>query len=162
LEWPAEPQDEDAARKKFLFEDTPALDILRLAKNEGLNDKTWNFNLLFAASGDPRNMIKTVVGLPDKSYTGKCTVVLNDREFEIVARNIVLMLIAMTFEPEEAVPMMIHLWYSVLVPKPLLEKAKAAVLPRINETIGAMKIKPGRKAKGKGLTPSIPLQIKRN
>jgi hypothetical protein len=86
----------------------------------------------------------------------------HDREFEIVARNVVLRLLAMSFEPEEAVPMMIHLWYSVLVPKPLLEKAKAAVLPRINEAIEALKIEPGRKAKRKSLTPSIPVQIKRS
>lgn len=50
--------------QKYLWGNLPALDILNIKDNEGPDASTRDFDLLFAASGDPRNIIKTVVGLP--------------------------------------------------------------------------------------------------
>jgi hypothetical protein len=89
----------------------PALDILNVKDNEGTTDALpHDFNLLFAASGDPRNVIKSIVGLPD-GYTGELKAVLNDKDFLIVARNAIMLLIALHLDRETAVPMIIHLWY---------------------------------------------------
>jgi hypothetical protein len=56
----------------------------------------------------------------------------NDMAIEVVARNIILLLVAMEFEPEETVPVMIHSWYSVLMPKSLVEKIAKVLWPLIH------------------------------
>jgi hypothetical protein len=43
--------------------------------------------MLCIASGDLRNVIKTIASLP-QSYTGKPSIVVNDVDFDIVARNV--------------------------------------------------------------------------
>ena len=51
--------------KKHLWGNMPAIDRLNAASNEGVNDvMNRNVNLLFVASGDLRNVVKTIVGLP--------------------------------------------------------------------------------------------------
>ncbi|KAJ4365373.1 hypothetical protein N0V95_000520 [Ascochyta clinopodiicola] len=52
--------------KKYLWGNMPALDILQLQNNESETRETsHDFNLLFAASGDLRNTIKTIAGLQE-------------------------------------------------------------------------------------------------
>lgn len=80
-------------RIKKLWGNMPAIDILGVEKNEGDKAKSMDFKILCAASGDLRNVVKTVCGLPD-GYGGKCTFVMNDFDLDIVARNIMLFLIA--------------------------------------------------------------------
>ncbi len=47
----------------------PALDILNITSNEGEADiLERDINLLFAATGDPRNVIKTIVGTSGKLH----------------------------------------------------------------------------------------------
>lgn len=107
--------------KKYLWGNVPALDLLNVGKNEGIDDILHrDFNLLFAASGDLRNVIKTVMGLP-KDYCGYCKILMNDREFLVVARNIMLLMTAYHFEAETAVPIMIHLWYSSTMPASMVD-----------------------------------------
>ncbi|KAK0497402.1 hypothetical protein EDD18DRAFT_1162060 [Armillaria luteobubalina] len=62
---------------EHLWGDVPAIDILRLDFNEGDQALSQNFKLCFAASGDIRNLVETVNGLP-KHYQGKCDILLND------------------------------------------------------------------------------------
>ncbi|PZC93522.1 MYND finger family protein [Pyrenophora tritici-repentis] len=101
---------------QYLWGNMPALDILNADKNEGKDIMKRDINLLFAASGDMRNVVKTVVGLP-KGYAGNCVVVMNDWNFTITARNAMMLLAAMHFEPETAVPIIMHLWYSQVCDK---------------------------------------------
>ncbi|KAF2641386.1 hypothetical protein P280DRAFT_517590 [Massarina eburnea CBS 473.64] len=115
---------------QYLWGNVPAIDILNLKDNE--KDQGVDFKLLFAASGDLRNVIKTIVGLP-KDYKGKCTLVINDANFHVASRNILLLLIALSFEPEVAAPIMIHLWYSALLPKSMLFALQHAILPILFE-----------------------------
>lgn len=129
-------------KKKYLWGNMPALDILQLQNNESETYAVFhNFNILFAASGDLRNAIKTVVGLP-KGYRGECVAVLNDVDFVIVARNIIMLLIAIYFESEVAVPMIIHLWYSALLPSCMMEAIQSNILPMIDDVCQKIKNKP--------------------
>jgi hypothetical protein len=91
---------------QYLWGNTPALDILKLEGNEGESTER-NFNLLFAASGDLRNMIETIVSLPNE-YKGTIRVVINDVNFNVVAMNIILLMGALHFEPEEAAATILH------------------------------------------------------
>lgn len=116
-----------------LWGNVPAIDILRLDRNEGREESaTRDFSLLFAASGDLRNVIKTVVGLPD-NYTGECLVTINDHGFCVTARNIIMVLTAMHFPAETAVPIITHLWYSALLPERILQALHDGILPCITK-----------------------------
>ncbi|CAH0056152.1 unnamed protein product [Clonostachys solani] len=96
---------------KYLWGNVPAIDVLRLDKNEGVSyDK--ELNVLFAASGDLRNVIATITSLPD-SFDKGLSAVLNDKEFDVVARNAIMLLLCLTInDPEEAASAITHIWYS--------------------------------------------------
>jgi hypothetical protein len=87
------------------------------------------------ASGDPRNIIKTLTGLPE-TYSGHCEVVVNDRDFDIVARNVILLLMALQFDPDTATPIMLHMWYSALIPAQMLRCLQEKVLPLVQDVCG--------------------------
>ena len=88
---------------------------------------------LSKVSGDLRNVIKTVTELPN-DYNGRCEVVLNDPNFRIGARNIILLLTALIFEPATAAFMMQHTWYSAMIPAFVLQNLRERVLPLIQDT----------------------------
>ncbi|KAG8952336.1 hypothetical protein FRC04_004764 [Tulasnella sp. 424] len=67
-----------------------AYDILNVSMNEGDSIKNQDLTLCFAASGDLRNMIKTLNGIP-LDYSGKCTLVINDLHPQVAIRNVVLL-----------------------------------------------------------------------
>lgn len=59
---------------------------------------------------------------------------VNDRDFDIVARNISLLLIAMVVEDiERASDCMIHLWYSALIRESDLDIIQQQVRPLVND-----------------------------
>lgn len=122
----------DFGVNQYLWGNMPALDVLSMENNEGLDDIHRDISLLFAASGDLRNVVRSVVGLPE-GYDGRCTVVVNDVNFTIVARNVTLLLVTLVLKPEDAVPILIHLWYSALIPESMLAILEEFVLPRMNE-----------------------------
>lgn len=97
--------------------------------------------LTLPASGDMRNVVKTLAGLPE-SFPGKCEVVINDKDFDIVARNVILLLVALSFSPAKAVPIMIHIWYSALIPKAFYDDLRASVLPLFVDVCAKIKAKP--------------------
>ncbi|KAH7095343.1 hypothetical protein FB567DRAFT_601187 [Paraphoma chrysanthemicola] len=126
---------------QYLWGNIPALDIINLVGNEGEAEViTHNISLLFAATGDLRNVLKTVAGLPEK-YGGQCLVVMNDWNFTITARNVMMLLTAFHFEPKTAVPIIIHLWYSALLPKPILDALETSILPYILDVCDKIKDK---------------------
>jgi hypothetical protein len=127
-------------QKQFLWGNMPALDILRMKDNEGLRDLDRGISMLFAASGDCRNVVKSILGLPE-GYTGLCTAVLNDRDFTVVARNVIILLSALHFEPGAGAPIMIHLWYSAFIPAIMLETLRREVLPYIQDVCAKIKDK---------------------
>lgn len=77
---------------------------------------------------------------------------MNDRDFAVVARNVVLLLCALHFEPEVSVPMMIHLWYSALIPAIILEKLQQEILPYIENVCGKINDKAAESIQARILT----------
>lgn len=72
--------------------------------------------LLCAASGDLRNLVRTINSIP-RDYSGTITVVLNDRDPFVTLRNILIMRILGTVtDKSRAVDMALHLWYSAFLP----------------------------------------------
>jgi hypothetical protein len=134
--------------KKYLWGNMPALDILKIQNNEGKTCATSDFNLLFAASGDLRNVVKTIAGLPE-GYKGECVAVLNDKDFIIVARNAIMLLIALQFESDIAVPMIIHLWYSALLPSHMMQAIQSNILPMVEDFRQEIKSKPASESQTK-------------
>ncbi|KAF2768772.1 hypothetical protein EJ03DRAFT_343808 [Teratosphaeria nubilosa] len=100
--------------QKFLWGSVPALDVLKLKVNEGLAYEK-ELKLLFAASGDLRNVVRIITALP-AGYDKPLSITMNDRETTVVARNVILLLLCMTVSDTfEAVDCMLHLWYSATV-----------------------------------------------
>ena len=127
---------------QYFWGNIPALDLLKVKDNEGEEAiMQRDVALLFAASGDLRNVIKTVIGLPE-SYAGNCTVVVNDLNTAIVARNAMLLLTALHFEPEVAAPIMLHLWYSAMLPQAILQALQDGIFPYIHDVCNKIKDKP--------------------
>ncbi|ESK91309.1 hypothetical protein Moror_2823 [Moniliophthora roreri MCA 2997] len=99
----------------ILWGNIPAINILGDV-TEGESVKARDFRLAFIASGDLRNMIKTVNALPD-DYNGKLAIVLNDRNPLVVARNVlILSAIGLMEDVDQAVDFALHLWYSAFIP----------------------------------------------
>jgi hypothetical protein len=106
----------DFGVNQYLWGNMPAVDILNMEEGEGVHDIHRDMNLLFVASGDIRNVVKSIIEGLSYGYDGRCTLVINDINFMIVARNTLLLFVALSFEPDEAVTIMIYMWYSVLLP----------------------------------------------
>ncbi|KAF2792338.1 hypothetical protein K505DRAFT_307801 [Melanomma pulvis-pyrius CBS 109.77] len=120
---------------KYLWGNVPAFDVLKLKENEG-EGYAEDVALLFAASGDLRNVVKTLANLPNL-YRNAVLITLNDREFEVVARNAILLLFVLTSleDPQRSITgiaeSVIHIWYSALLPANLLSSLQSEVKPLI-------------------------------
>jgi Domain of unknown function (DUF4470) len=86
----------------------------------------------FKASGDPRNLFVSVLGLPP-TYEGRLETIVNDRDIDVVSRNAILLLTALHFEPGHAAVMILHLWYSALIPAEILGQLREFILPLIQD-----------------------------
>ncbi|KAF1831410.1 hypothetical protein BDW02DRAFT_531923 [Decorospora gaudefroyi] len=111
---------------KYLWGNTPAMDIARIPENEGLGyDKDMSF--LFAASGDLRSVIRTIRSLPE-SLGQNFKITINDWDFDVAARSAIMLLFAFASLDENesehasyahAAESLIHLWYSAFIPHSL-------------------------------------------
>ncbi|KAM0347291.1 hypothetical protein ACHAPU_004810 [Fusarium lateritium] len=129
---------------KYLWGNIPALDILRLEVNEG-KDYNEELNLLFAASGDLRNVVKTIVELPE-SFDQVINLTINDRDLDVVARNAIILLIALTVEDQdEAIDCIIHIWYSAHIRQSDLDLLQKCVRPLIEKVCVDKKNQPPTK-----------------
>ena len=54
------------------------------------------------------------------AYNGTCSSVLNDKNMNIVARNIVMLLVSAQLSPLEAAELNLHIWYSARLTKGML------------------------------------------
>lgn len=101
------------------------------------------------ASGDLRNIVKTVAGLPS-GYSHSLKITVNDRDFDIVARNLILLLVALVVENhDEAVDCMIHLWYSALVRESDIQILQRRIRPLIEDVCRKIKDKASGSLLGK-------------
>ncbi|KAF9543453.1 hypothetical protein CPC08DRAFT_823704 [Agrocybe pediades] len=93
----------------------PATDTLNIKMNEGSAASNYDFNLAYVASGDLRNVVRTVNELPE-DYSGKLTIVLNDREPIITLRNVLLLMVLGADKKNiEAADTALHLWASAYI-----------------------------------------------
>jgi len=70
---------------------------------------------LLTASGDLRNVMKTVVELL-VHYQKQCRVITNDRDPDIAIHNVMILLVAFAFPNGDASKLIVHLWYSSAIP----------------------------------------------
>ncbi|KAK4113195.1 hypothetical protein N656DRAFT_824922 [Canariomyces notabilis] len=140
----------------FLWGNVPAIDVLRLSENEGAGYSD-DIELLFAASGDLRNVVKTIVDLP-ATVTQPVHATINDREFAVVARNAIWLLFALSTPSEptaddngplDTAEMLTHLWYSAFMPQEVLSAVQKAVKPLIAEVCAKIKDKHSASCLGK-------------
>ncbi|KAI1655761.1 hypothetical protein F4813DRAFT_153019 [Daldinia decipiens] len=124
---------------KYSWGNTPAMDVLQLPRNEGsAYDK--DVEILFAASGDVRNVVQTIRNLPpDFEHQVKMTI--NDRDFNVTARNAVILLLALSSleedpdqtDYERLAETLIHVWYSATITKDTLSELQSRVKPLISD-----------------------------
>ncbi|XXG94485.1 hypothetical protein Hte_000742 [Hypoxylon texense] len=113
-------------QRKYLWGNVPAFDLVNISSNEGVS-YTKGLNLLFAASGDLRNVIKTVISIPD-AFRNPFKIYMNDRDGDVVGRNAIMLLLALT-EDDAAIATenIIHLWYSAFIPQSLQDTLKGKI-----------------------------------
>ncbi|KAI1287182.1 hypothetical protein F5Y03DRAFT_405643 [Xylaria venustula] len=117
---------------KYLWGNVPAIDVIQLAQNEGINFQK-PLDLLFAASGDLRNVVLSVTDLPP-GYRAPLNIVINDLELDIVARNLIFILIMFNEEdPNTAAEAMLHVWYSALVTESCYTLLQKKLKPMVEE-----------------------------
>lgn len=104
------------------------------------NNRFIQLTQFIIASHDIRNIVETVARLPD-TYSGQCDIAMNCISFGVFAQNIVLVLTAFHFPPEEAAPIMIHLWYSALIPASVLTALQTKLLPLIEKVCAETALK---------------------
>ncbi|KAJ6576027.1 hypothetical protein DFH09DRAFT_980979 [Mycena vulgaris] len=97
-----------------LWGNMPAVDIINLPRNEA--DLTKDLALVFAASGDLRNVLYTVNQLP-LNYKGELTIVINDHDPYVALRNaLILHVLRKMPDARRACDLALHLWYSAYYP----------------------------------------------
>ena len=95
------------------------------------------------ASGDLRNVVKSIMGFPI-TYAGLCEVFINDNDPDVVARNIILLLCACSFDPGVAAEMMLHIWYPAEIPQQMILALREKILSPISEVCEKIQGKPSR------------------
>ena len=107
-----------------------------------------SINASKTASGDPRHIFKTLANLPAE-FDGSLEVIINDNEPHVVARNLIMLLVALTCEPAIATEMILHLWYSLLIPSDTYQKLQNDILPLIADVLAKIANKPASSAQSK-------------
>lgn len=159
--------------RKYYWGNMPALDILRLTRNEGASydgdvrllfagehttlrypapEILINSLIYFPASGDMRNVVETVACLPSE-YTKPVMLHINDKDFDIVARNLLITLLALAAPADsQTVDCMLHLWYSATITSAHLDLIQLHVRPLIRDIVSKVKDKPDDTILGKTWT----------
>lgn len=87
------------------------------------------------ACGDLRNVMKSITGLPI-CEDRKILVAINDLDFDICARNAIMLLIILTADDEaEAANCVLHLWYSALIKRDHLDILITRIKPLIQDVV---------------------------
>ncbi|KAK5627367.1 hypothetical protein RRF57_003082 [Xylaria bambusicola] len=117
---------------KYLWGNVPAIDVIKLNQNEGVNFEN-PMNLLFAGI-----------------YKSPLCIVINDLELDLVARNLVFLLIMfMEEDPGAAAEFMLHVWYSVLVTESCYTLLQKKLKPLVEDICNKISSRPLRSLQGK-------------
>jgi hypothetical protein len=79
-----------------------------------------------------RNAIHTILSIPE-GLTQTFGIPLNDKNDDIIVRNTIILLLALSFPNGEASEVIIHLWYSTAITTPMALFMKEALAPNIKE-----------------------------
>lgn len=93
----------------------------------------------------------SINGLP-AIYKGTCTSVLNDKNMNIVARNIVMLLISAQLPPLESAELVLHIWYSSRLTQGMLAAIDKYARVPIADTVAKIKGKDDRVIQSKRWT----------
>nr|RBQ98979.1 hypothetical protein FVER53263_03286 [Fusarium verticillioides] len=141
------PQDRSGG-DTWILGSVPALDVLKLGANEGESYR-GKLSLLFAASGDLRNVVKTIAQLPP-GWDQPMDITINDRDLNIVGRNAIILLIALTSDDDtQGVDCIIHTWYSTFIRKSDQAIIEQRIRPLIKAVCDKTKGKPDDRMLGK-------------
>jgi hypothetical protein len=98
-----------------------------------------------------RHVVTTIANLPE-GIPQQINVTMNDREFDVVARNTILLLLALTAQdstdtqgttlPLDFAEALIHVWYSALIPSSILSHLQDRVKPMIADVCSRIANKP--------------------
>ncbi|KAK5659386.1 hypothetical protein OQA88_1479 [Cercophora sp. LCS_1] len=133
---------------KFLWGNVPAIDIVKVGDNEG-ETFPGPLNLLFAASGDLRNVIESIANIP-AGYTGDINVHINDHEITIVARNVIILLIFLTVDDSSiAAEHALHVFYSAFLTKACYDVLQTKVKPLVQDVWSKIQSRPLNAVLGK-------------
>ena len=86
-------------------------------------------------------MVKTAADIRE-TYDGRCEIILNNRDPDIVARNVIFMLVAFTFDPDVAAPIMLHTWYSARFTPDIMRSLQSGVIPLLKDVRTKIQAKP--------------------
>lgn len=139
----------------------PAFDVLNIQKNEG-RSYAKDIDMLFAgeyameeirkyhhsgldtnlfltsASGDLRNVICSINEL-SSSYKDTCTIVVNDKNYNVVARNVTMLLLAAQLPPVDAAELILHIWYSGRLSQSMLVAIEKYVKEPVADVVAKIK-----------------------
>lgn len=90
-----------------------------------------------------RSAILSIVNLP-QNYCGSLSIVLNDEDIAIVARNVIFLLVFFVEDdPFQAAEHVIHIWYSTLVTDTCYSMLLRKVKPLVQEVCDRISQRPG-------------------
>ena len=78
------------------------------------------------------------MGLP-KDFNKHCEIFVNDKDDDIVARNIIVLLATRCFDPSTVPEAVLHIWYSALLPTSVFRSLQETVLPLIQDICNKIK-----------------------
>lgn len=83
----------------------------------------------------------SVNGLPG-IYKGACNVVVNDKNYNVAARNIIMLLVATQLPPADAAEVILHFWYSARLTQGMLRIIDKYVKDPVAELVAKLQKKP--------------------
>jgi len=99
-------------------------------------------------------MITTINALTP-TYSGRCSVMLNDIDDFVVVRNALLMLCAFYMDPNEAADTMLHLWYSARLRPATIRLLQSKIKPAIDDVCRKIAKKYPTRSSGTIMTKTI-------
>lgn len=89
-----------------------------------------------SATGDIRNVVETIANLP-QSYDKLISIAINDRDMDIVARNLIITLIVFQAPSDlEAIDGMVHVWYSAKITAKHADLLRTHIRALISDIVG--------------------------
>ncbi|KAI0506920.1 hypothetical protein F5B22DRAFT_638889 [Xylaria bambusicola] len=125
-------EDDPRSGQFEMFGSYPAIDVLRLSANEGVK-QTNPIDVLFVQPSDLRDVIKTIVDLPD-DVSAPISIVITDDTTAKITRNLILLFMALSSDnPDVTAECAVSFWYASFIPKWCIPTIRELIGPFIDE-----------------------------